>query len=537
MSCDSEVAVVSPASPATTYEWLCTIPMATSAGSAVSSLYETSKNYNSVTQYALGTVETSVKKAASTVAPVVHKLDGPIQAVDSYAASKLVMLGDKVPSLKCEPGEVTNYLSESKESLATRITDGRTAVSTRLTEGKEAVTGTLYSGKEALYSKISAGSEAVANSRAGVLVSEGKQAITTRFVQGKEALGSGVAAGYNAVYSRIQSGAEHLANTRAGVMVGVGVDRVIDASEGLVDYVIPEMENEKELFSELEKEEKRMAGLPLTRQPKDKEMAASDDPEQEEEGEGKVEETECEVGRVEHVYKISRKMRLRMYYRSMQRLQAMQQNCQATLHQLKDTVDLLKLAHAARDGLDRQYQTVTSALKDLEDQIKQLLSRQAATGEGGASWLPKDGEEKEEDNRIEWLNPRPRGTLQASLDYAKQLSGKVFHSFQSVTVATTYLPKQLKDNAGQAYQYAQEMYSTLKPIQTPMDLSASALNKISSVLETQLGYVTQLGTYLSSVLQRRVTIEDSPEEDAGGENDGDEPAESESVGKAESDEN
>lgn len=77
MSCESEVVVVKPASPATTYEWLCTLPMATSAGSAVSSFYEGSKNYNCVTQYALGTVESSVKKAASTVAPVVQKLDRP----------------------------------------------------------------------------------------------------------------------------------------------------------------------------------------------------------------------------------------------------------------------------------------------------------------------------------------------------------------------------------------------------------------------------------------------------------------------------
>ena len=37
-----------------------------------------------------------------------------------------------------------------------------------------------------------------------------------------------------------------------------------------------------------------------------------------------------------------------------------------------------------------------------------------------------------------------------------------------------------------------------------MELSGSALNRISSLLETQLGYVTQLGNYLSSVLQVRL---------------------------------
>jgi len=60
-----------------TYEWLCGLPLAASAGNAVSNFYEASKNYNSVTQYALGTVEGSVKKAASVVSPAIHKLDKP----------------------------------------------------------------------------------------------------------------------------------------------------------------------------------------------------------------------------------------------------------------------------------------------------------------------------------------------------------------------------------------------------------------------------------------------------------------------------
>ena len=43
-------------------------------------------------------------------------------------------------------------------------------------------------------------------------------------------------------------------------------------------------------------------------------------------------------------------------------------------------------------------------------------------------------------------------------------------------------------------------------MQTPLDLSAAALNKMSSVLETQLGYIRQLGTYLSSVLQVYIVV-------------------------------
>ena len=65
------------AEPSTTYEWLSGIPFAATAGTAVYNMYEGSKNYNSVTQYTLGTVESSVKMAASAIAPVVKTLDKP----------------------------------------------------------------------------------------------------------------------------------------------------------------------------------------------------------------------------------------------------------------------------------------------------------------------------------------------------------------------------------------------------------------------------------------------------------------------------
>ena len=61
----------------TTYGWLCNLPLAASAGAAVFNAYETSKKYNRVTEYTLGTVESSVKMAVSAVTPVVRRLDKP----------------------------------------------------------------------------------------------------------------------------------------------------------------------------------------------------------------------------------------------------------------------------------------------------------------------------------------------------------------------------------------------------------------------------------------------------------------------------
>ena len=66
-----------PATIATTYGWLSSLPLAATAGNAVYSIYEGSKRYNCVTQYAIQSVESSVKLAASAVSPVVKRLDKP----------------------------------------------------------------------------------------------------------------------------------------------------------------------------------------------------------------------------------------------------------------------------------------------------------------------------------------------------------------------------------------------------------------------------------------------------------------------------
>ena len=71
-------------------EWLSAIPMASSAGNTLYSLYEGSKGYSRASDYALGTIETSVKFAAGTVAPLVKKLDKPSKSSHTEPHSKLV---------------------------------------------------------------------------------------------------------------------------------------------------------------------------------------------------------------------------------------------------------------------------------------------------------------------------------------------------------------------------------------------------------------------------------------------------------------
>lgn len=49
--------------------------------------------------------------------------------------------------------------------------------------------------------------------------------------------------------------------------------------------------------------------------------------------------------------------------------------------------------------------------------------------------------------------------------------------------------------------YSFSPYFYFLKVKVPTDLPASALNRISEILDTQLGYVRQLGQYIASTLQ------------------------------------
>ena len=74
-----------PQSAPSTYEWFSANPLANSCGSALSSLYSVSKNYNRMTSWTFGTVESVVCYAAEKAKPVVgavtEKLERPSESV------------------------------------------------------------------------------------------------------------------------------------------------------------------------------------------------------------------------------------------------------------------------------------------------------------------------------------------------------------------------------------------------------------------------------------------------------------------------
>ena len=141
----------------------------------------------------------------------------------------------------------------------------------------------------------------------------------------------------------------------------------------------------------------------------------------------------------------------------------------------------LRLAQSAREGVEKQYHNVQSALKDAESQLRKLMKRQQAKED--VTWTP-DEEEDEDDEDIQWLTPKENKTrLQATFDYTKQLSEQVYGRLQTVVKATTYLPHQLKGGASQALEYAQELFTTLKSVGRP--LTVSGLSASGAGIEAQ----------------------------------------------------
>ena len=207
-------------------------------------------------------------------------------------------LEEKVPSIKTETEEVFEALGERKDAVYTTLTAGKEAITSRLANGKEAISTTLQNGKEA-------------------------------------------------VYNRIQSGSEVLANTRAGCLVGQGVDKTLQLTENAVDYLLPKVEDDKE-GGPREREATEMKSMDRVNG-EESESESSEEEEMVEEAEGEKEEEEEEeegekgegASRTARVKNLSRKVKLRVYYRTLRQLDSVQQQCKSALEQLKMHIDLV----------------------------------------------------------------------------------------------------------------------------------------------------------------------------------------------------
>ena len=75
----------------TTWDWFSSVPLAHSAGTTLSGWYEGAKN-RCVLNYALSTVEATMKVAASAAQPVVKRFDEKSEFRFSVNRSRLVVI-------------------------------------------------------------------------------------------------------------------------------------------------------------------------------------------------------------------------------------------------------------------------------------------------------------------------------------------------------------------------------------------------------------------------------------------------------------
>lgn len=183
-------------------------------------------------------------------------------------------------------------------------------------------------------------------------ISDGKQAIAARIVTGRDAISTRLHNGKDAIVSGVVAGSEAIANTRAGALVGQSVDSTLCATEHVVDYLLPPEKNEEGLLLAVKDEEVEKEDIPLVQMEhthtKERESSSeSDSDDEDEEGEKEEEEGEvCElaaVGRVGRIRLLSRKVKMRMYRRSLRHLHSVQQQCKSVLEQLELYIRMVRL--------------------------------------------------------------------------------------------------------------------------------------------------------------------------------------------------
>ena len=128
---------------------------------------------------------------------------------------------------------------------------------------------------------------------------------------GKAKLSSGYTTGKDYVVSSVKASSEYVAETRVVKLVGSGVSHVLTKTDSMVDYMLPDEEEEKE---EKEGEDEKTSADPPA--PED-------------------------VGNVECARKISRKLRKRMHRRAMARVETATQYYKELLDILKAHTELV----------------------------------------------------------------------------------------------------------------------------------------------------------------------------------------------------
>lgn len=128
------------------------LPVVESTISTASSIYSRVKEFNGLTQWTLGTAESTMSKAVEIgkpyAAPVVTKFDGPIKKMDSLVCSGLDYLETNVPMVKLPAGEILLQMyNTTKDYINVAVTPVANVVSPAVQTAKNLVEPAVESAK------------------------------------------------------------------------------------------------------------------------------------------------------------------------------------------------------------------------------------------------------------------------------------------------------------------------------------------------------------------------------------------------------
>lgn len=128
------------------------LPVVESTISTASSIYSRVKDFNGLTQWTLGTAESTVSKAVEIgkpyAVPVVTKLDGPIKKLDSLVCSGLDYVETNVPMVKLPAGEILLQMyNNTKEYISVAVTPVTNVVTPAMQSAKVLVEPAVTSAK------------------------------------------------------------------------------------------------------------------------------------------------------------------------------------------------------------------------------------------------------------------------------------------------------------------------------------------------------------------------------------------------------
>ncbi|XP_067824224.1 perilipin-3-like [Heptranchias perlo] len=182
---------------------LTSLPLVSSVYEMVSAAYNSTKENHPYVKTVCDVAEQGVKTisavAASSVKPIMDKLEPQITAANEYACIGLDKLEEKLPILQQSTPQV---VADTRELVSSKITGAKDAVSNTVTGAKNTVTGVVDMAKGAVHGGIE----------------------KTRTV--------------------MVEGVNTVIGSRVGQMVATSVDSALSKSEEMVDHYLPMTEEE-----------------------------------------------------------------------------------------------------------------------------------------------------------------------------------------------------------------------------------------------------------------------------------------------------